>query len=80
MHFKGRGAIFKSKGAYEQKVPAELIFRKVTKAINKLVGDHPFCFKEVGRAGGVFFWRGGGAGMNVVVKTKISYILEHVYN
>ena len=28
----------------------------------KVVGDHPFCFKEVGRAGGVFFffWGGGG--------------------
>ena len=23
---------------------------------NKLVGDHPFCFKEVGRAGGGFFF------------------------
>ena len=23
--------------------------------IKKIVGDHPFCFKEVGRAGGVFF-------------------------
>ena len=23
---------------------------------NKLVGDHNFCFKEVGRAGGVFFF------------------------
>ena len=30
--------------------------------ITKLVGDHPFCFKEVGPAGGVFilFWGGGG--------------------
>ena len=42
----------------------------------KLV-DHPFCFKEVGRAGGVFFFI---TGMNVVVKTKISYILERVFN
>ena len=41
------------------------------KAIYKeLVGDHPFCFKEVGRAGGVVVVGGGvgggGAGMNVV--------------
>ena len=28
------------------------------------------------RAGSVFFFGGGGTGMNVVVKTKISYILE----
>ena len=28
--------------------------------IQKLVGDHTFCFKEVGRAGGgVFLWGGG---------------------
>ena len=53
--------------------------------IKKLVGDHPFCFKEVGRAG---FFLGGGAGMNVVktcmnetgmnvVKTKISLKQQH---
>ena len=34
----------------------------------KLVGDHPFCFKEVGRAGGVLFVC--LTGMNVVVTTK----------
>ena len=33
-----------------------------TKAIKQIVGDHPFCFKEVARAGGVlgFFLGGGG--------------------
>ena len=45
--------------------------------LKKLVGDRPFCFKEVGRTSGVllflFFFE---TGMNVVVKTKISYILE----
>ena len=47
----------------------------------KFVGDHPFCFKEVGRAGAVFpHGGGGGTGLNVVVKTKISYILERVFN
>ena len=37
----------------------------------------------MGRAGGVFFFGGGGGGgtgMNVVVKTKISYTLERVFN
>ena len=35
----------------------------------------------MGRAGGGFFGGGGGTGMNnVVVKTKISYILERVFN
>ena len=33
----------------------------------------------MGWAGGVFFL-GGGTGMNVVVKTNISYILERVFN
>ena len=47
----------------------------------KLVGDHPFRFKEVGRAGGGFFPSFFlETGMNVVVKTKISYILERVFN
>ena len=44
----------------------------------KIVGDHPFCFKEVGRAGSVFWGR--GTVMNMLVKTKISYILERVFN
>ena len=27
---------------------------RIVTSIKKLVGDHPFCFKEVGRAGNVF--------------------------
>ena len=48
-----------------------MIYQFSVRPYKKKDGDHPFCFKEVGRAGSVFFLF--ETGMNVVVKTKISY-------
>ena len=50
----------------------------------KSVGDHPFCFKEVGRDFFLYFLFFSffffETGMNVVVKIMISYILDRVFN